>query len=64
MTNKHDINRVRRWEKENPKLRRKYQYKSKAKNFILKHATHDDLIQVKEWVSERENILDQKEIKG
>lgn len=47
-----------KWDSENKERVRYLQDRSKARNFILKKATKEDLILIKKWIEEREKRVD------
>lgn len=47
--------------KRHPEVKRKAQYKSNGKRFILSYATQKDLEQYKEWIRQREGELKARE---
>lgn len=47
-----------KWDSENKERVRYLQDRSKAKNFIIKKATKEDLILIKKWIEEREKRVD------
>ena len=49
-----------KWDSENKERVRYLQDRSKAKNFILKKATKEDLVLIKKWIEERENEIWEK----
>ena len=46
-----------RYQKKNPDVVRRIQYKSRGKNFILKSANEQDLRQFEEWIQIRRQQL-------
>lgn len=47
-----------KWDSENKERVRYLQDRSKAKNFIIKKATKEDLVLIKKWIEEREKRVD------
>ena len=47
-----------KWDSENKERVRYLQDRSKAKNFILKKATKEDLQLIKQWLEERQKKVD------
>ena len=47
-----------KWDSDNKERVRYLQDRSKAKNFILKKATKEDLVLIKKWIEEREKRVD------